>query len=337
MDQYIQPENLFEEPKENLLPKKRFSFLWWGIGGGFLVLICLGIFYTFPPSNFPQGSIVTVKNGDTLSRVARELESRHIVRSAVLFQSISIFIGGDRHILQGDYFFDEPESVWKIASRILSGNHNISQIKITFPEGYTHFQMADLLSSKIPNFDKESFINETKKKEGYLFPDTYFFFSAVTVSEIVEALRFNFERKLEPLRADIRSSGRSEKDIIIMASLIEREATGDEDRAVISGILWNRLGLGIRLQVDATVLYALGKNGDSHVSLEDLKVNSPYNTYRVSGLPPAPIANPGIKAIQAALYPVSSSYLFYLHDKNGMIHYAKTFEEHKKNKERYLN
>src|SRR5690606_36216868 len=116
-------------------------------------------------------------------------------------------------------------------------------------------------------------------------------------------------------------------DTVIMASLIEREAKGDDDRALIAGILYNRLEEGMRLQVDATVAYAAGvKEGELLRSMFD--IDSPYNTYRYGGLPPAPIANPGLLSLEAALHPEPSEYLYYLHDKRGSIHYAKTFAEH---------
>jgi UPF0755 protein len=120
-----------------------------------------------------------------------------------------------------------------------------------------------------------------------------------------------------------------------MASLIEEETATPEDRRIVSGILWKRLSSGMRLQVDATFAYTIGK-GSLELTTEDLKSDSPYNTYRIYGLPPTPIVNPGLDAITAALHPTSSPYVYYLSDKNGVMHYSKTFEEHKLAKAKYL-
>jgi UPF0755 protein len=142
-------------------------------------------------------------------------------------------------------------------------------------------------------------------------------------------------KKTESLNEEISKSKRSLKEIIIMASLIEKEARGEEDRFIISGILWKRIEKGIPLQVDAPFLYILGKES-SELTISDLSTNSPFNTYRYKGLPPAPIGNPGLESIKASLRPTTSPYLYYLHDKNGNIYYAKTYDEHKQNIKKYL-
>lgn len=155
---------------------------------------------------------------------------------------------------------------------------------------------------------------EAQNKEGYLFPDTYFFFDTSSEKDVLYSMSNNFKEKIVSIQSEISASAKSEQNIIIMASIIEREAEGNADRTIISGILWNRISKNMPLQVD-----------------------SAPETYKIKGLPSAPICNPGLKAIEAAMHPVSSSYLYYLHDKNGIIHYAETFAEHKQNKIKYLN
>ena len=162
-------------------------------------------------------------------------------------------------------------------------------------------------------FNKDRFLILTKEKEGYLFPDTYNFFKGDNEDDALRLMSANFEKKVAPLRPQIVLTGKTEKEIITMASIIEREAKGDADRSLISGILWKRLALGIPLQVDAAL-----------------------ETYKTKGLPKSPICNPGLEAIKAAIYPEASNYLYYLHDKDGNIHYARSFEEHKINKLKYL-
>ncbi|MFA6999728.1 MAG: endolytic transglycosylase MltG [Candidatus Paceibacterota bacterium] len=196
---------------------------------------------------------------------------------------------------------------------VIKGDHKIDQIKITFIEGSTNEDIIKLLSDKIPNFNKDAFLNDPRSKQGYLFPDTYFFFPFATPDEILKAMTLNFTKKVSLLDQDIKSSGKSLEDIIIMASILEKEASGKEDIGIISGILWKRIKLGIPLQVDIAP-----------------------TTYKEIGLPEKPINNPGLRAIKAAINPIETPYLFYLHDKDGRVHYAVNFNEHKSNIVKYL-
>jgi len=184
---------------------------------------------------------------------------------------------------------------------------------ITIPEGFDSYQIADVAGAKLKNFNRGVFLALATPLEGRLFPDTYFFYTFDTEVAVVQKLHENFKKKISALEGEILATGKTENDIIIMASLIERESKGDSDRELISGILWKRLKLGMRLQVDAAP-----------------------NTYQTKGLPAAPIANPGLAAITAALRPTESAYLYYLHDKKGNTYYAKTFAEHRANIEKYL-
>ena len=146
----------------------------------------------------------------------------------------------------------------------------------------------------------------------------------------------NFNVKITPeLNAAVAESGRDFSDIVIMASLIEKEAGSRKDAEIISGILWKRIEIGMPLQVDAVFPYIIGKN-TYEVTLQDLEVDSPYNTYKYPGLPIGPISNPGLVSIKAAINPQKTNYLYYLNDTNGVMHYATTFDEHKINKARHV-
>ena len=184
---------------------------------------------------------------------------------------------------------------------------------MTIPEGFNVTEIADVFVLKLTNFNKEKFLSLTKTQEGYLFPDTYFFFTTDTEVEVLHSMSENFDKKIASIRPEIISSGKKEKDTIIMASIIEKESKGNNDRGIISGILWKRLSIKMPLQVDAVP-----------------------ETYKTKGLPKNPIGNPGLEAIKATIYPQSSPYLYYLHDKDGNIHYARTFTEHKQNIKKYL-
>jgi UPF0755 protein len=194
-------------------------------------------------------------------------------------------------------------------------------------------QIAETFSSKLHDFNQLNFLKEAKAFEGTLFFDIYFFLSTDTEKDVINAMRKNFEKKFSPLRKDL--NGFKESQVIIMASIIEKESNGDDDRVAISSILWKRIEDKMPLQVDATFLFLIGKES-SELTRADLGLKSPYNTYINKGLPPGPISNPGIETLTAAMSPVKTQYLFYLHDKDGVVHYAKTFEEHKKNKQKYL-
>jgi len=176
---------------------------------------------------------------------------------------------------------------------------------------------------------------EAIKKEGYLFPDTYIFPAGATEEDVIKEMEENFAKRILPLQTQIRDFKRPLKDVLIMASLVEGEVRTTETRRQVSGILWKRLQLGMPLQVDAVFPYIIGKN-TFEVTTDDLKIDSPYNTYLYVGLPPGPINNPGLDAITAAITPTPSNFLYYLTDLAGQIHYAATHAEHLINRAKYL-
>ena len=289
--------------------QKKFIFY---ILGLVVSLVLINLLFFSVPKNFPVGTILNIKEGSSLRAVSKYLEENHIIHSRVLFETFVIIFEGEKAV-SGDYLFDNRIPVFEVARRISRGDRRLAPIKVTIPEGFNVSEISKAFASKLPNFDADNFILEATKKEGYLFPDTYFFLTTDTEVDVIKSMSDNFEKKILPIRLQIISSGKTEKDIIIMASIIEKESKGDIDRGFISGILWRRLALGMPLQVDADT-----------------------STYKTKGLPKNPIANPGLKAIEAAIYPKSSNYLYYLHDKDGNIHYAKTFAEHVLNKIKYL-
>ncbi len=277
-----------------------------------------------------------IKKGLSLKEIAGSLEKDKVVKSPFLFEVLVIIFGKDRNVMAGDYLFTEPLAVPRVALRLAYGQFNLTPIKVTILEGATLSEMANTFRKIIPIFSKERFLKDTAGKEGYLFPDTYFFFPNVGTDQVIADMEDNFNKKLETLRDDIRKSGRSLKDIITMASLLEREAHTSDDRKIIAGILWKRIKIGMPLQVDAAFLYENGK-GTYQLTTKDLRTDSPYNTYTRKDLPPGPIGNPGLDAILAAIYPKESPYLYYLSDREGNIYYSATFDKHKKNKVLYIN
>ena len=286
-----------------------------------------------PPSAFPVDSIVAVPRGATLTQVARMLEERNLIRSPLWFEIFVRLRGGQRGIIANPYLFDEPVTSWTIARRLLRGELGLSQVRVTIPEGVTAVEIGELLKKNLPAFDQASFMKAVWDKEGYLFPDTYFFLPDETAEGAVETLSLNFERKILSIQKERESFGKQLSDVVIVASLLEKEASKTEDRKIIAGILWKRLAIDMPLQVDAALLYI---NGGRVPTGADTKIDSPYNTYLYRGLPPTPIANPGLDAITAAITPVKTEYFYYLSDDDGVIHYAKTFEEHQENQQKYF-
>ncbi len=304
------PEIPFKRPFNSKSFRKVLVFCVIGI------IIFFILFYSLffsAPKNFPIGQTIKVEQGISLRILSKELKAEKVIRSRVAFETFVILYGGEKHIAPGDYFLENKLPVFEIARRISNRDHHLAAIKITIPEGFDVAEIADTFVSKLDNFNKKDFLIEAQKSEGYLFPDTYFFFSSATELDVFKYMQNNFNKKIAYLLPEMKDSGKNEKEIIIMASIIEREAQGDADRAIISGILWNRIAKKMPLQVDAVP-----------------------ETYKTKGLPENPICNPGIEAIIASIHPKVSSYLYYLHDKNGMVHYASSFVEHKQNIQKYL-
>jgi len=211
-------------------------------------------------------------------------------------------------------------------------------VRVTFPEGWTAHQMAALLESRGITSAKDYLVLVDKeKREGFLFPDTYRIYKNSSAEDIIKKMLDNFDAKLAPdLRLAINSQGKTIFDVITMASIIQNEVKNLDDMKVVSGIFWNRIKIGQALGSDATLTYVLGVKKDRH-SLEETNLDSPYNTYKYKGLPPGPISNPGINSIVAAIYPTDTDYNYFLTDSNsGQTIFSKTFDEHIKNKAKYL-
>ncbi len=295
-------------------------------------------FYIVAPRNFPVNSIYNLRTGQTYSGVASDLKELNYIESEFWFKvSVAVFTFGKRNIIAGDYSFESRENVLTIAWRVSHGGFNTKSVKITLPEGLNSYEIASILENKLPFFDKTKFINlvEAKKMEGYLFPDTYFLAPSISEEEIISLMNSNYNEKIKTLSEDIKKFGKSESDIIKMASILEGEARLYETRQVVAGILWKRISIGMALQVDSSFKYINGKTS-ADLTIDDLKIDSPYNSYTNRGLPPTPISNPGLVAIKASINPVKTPYLYFLTDKDGNMHYASTLEEHAANKVKYL-
>jgi UPF0755 protein len=305
-----------------------------------LPIIALGTyaFVVRPPINFPVGSVVHIPSGASFGEILDVLQEANVIRSPFALRLFVEFSRGDENIRAGDYFFHTPRNLFDVARRMLTGDYGISPVRVTIPEGATRADIVHIFGKRqeFERFNAEAFLATTEGKEGYLFPDTYFFLPTVEAAEVARVLEENFFARTKELADEIEASGHTLTDIVIMASLLEKEGRGLTMRRDIAGVLWNRLEINMPLQVDAVFLAINGKS-TFDLTLNDLAMDSPYNTYRYKGLPPGPIANPGLDSLLAAVTPSDSEYLFYLSDMSGETHYARNFNEHKANKRRYLD
>lgn len=296
------------------------------------------IFYFFlikPPADFPIGTIVKIKEGQNLYQISHTLKKYNVIKSEKLFNFVLRITGQERRLLYGDYYFDKKVNLLGVAHRLSSGDFNVDPVPVTIVEGETVYDIAKKLADTYEGFNEDKFILLAKEDEGYLFPDTYYFLPQVDEESALKAMLDNFNEKVLSVYNN-ETIGRSLDEVIIMASILEKEARTTQTRRIISGILWNRIDIGMPLQVDAVFPYINGKN-TYQLTKKDLKIDSPYNTYIHKGLPSGPIANPSLDAIKAAMNPISSDYLFYLSDRSGNMYYSNDFEGHKINRILYLN
>lgn len=298
-------------PTENV-PNKRNKIRLFVYLGIFTIAIIIVYFTIMRGPKLEKPVIIHISQGDRMPAIAKILEEKRLIRSPLFFQSFVAFFGGDQKINPGDYYFES--SIWLpgVAYRMARGVHNIDPIKITIPEGSNNNEMVKIFEKKLPNFNSDLFNQQSSNLQGQLFPDTYFIYPMTSVDEIIKLMNSTFKNKTKNILIN-GYKNYSQNEILTMASIVEEEANGNSDRDIIAGILWHRLEKGMMLQVDVAPV-----------------------TYKVKGLPPSPITNFGIKSLEATVNPKDSVYLFYLHDKNGMIHLAKTYTEHKNNIRKYL-
>lgn len=288
-----------------------------------------------PPAEFPINELVSVPEGQTVKQVAATLRDEGVIRSPLTFRILIAFMGTERHVRAGDYLFKEPKDIFSVARAISVGAFGLEPNRIRIPEGATTREMAIIYKARLERFNADNFLAQAKPMEGYLFPDTYFFLPNATEATVIETMRQNFDAHIAEIQPQIDAFGKPLEDIVKMASIIEREARNPEDRRLISSVLWNRIKKDMALQVDVTFLYTIGK-GTFQLTVKDLTSDSPYNTYKYKGLPPTPIGSPSLDALQAAVSPTKSDYLFFLADKNGVTHFCKTYSCQEANKRKYF-
>jgi UPF0755 protein len=300
-----------------------------------LCLILVGVtgFFTWvyentkPVSNQNSISSFLILKGAAASVVGNDLQHEGLIRSSLVYKLYLYANNKQRSIVPGEYSLSPNMSLVEIVNQLTKGPQ---EIWVTIPEGLRREEIAQKFAT---SFGKDQtfvdeFLTASSGKEGYLFPDTYLFPKDASPSAVVTKMLDTFDKKVPDIT----------HDQLVMASLIERETRGAAERPIVAGILYKRIEIGMPLQVDASIQYITGKPGNYWpvVLLDDRQIKSAFNTYLNLGLPPAPIANPGLSAMNAAINPQVSDYLYYLHDDKGVIHYAVTLAEHNANIKKYL-
>lgn len=332
------------------------------VAAGLFVVLGLFVYFRhqlyFSKGNNLEGGLVSIEKGDNVGVIAQKLSQKRLISQRAYFMFYYVWNNNLLHRIDpakaGNYQILAGATIPEIARIIAQANLGALQIKVTFPEGLNMEEMASILNenglpgndflklAKIPSTElrqKFKFLEKIPEKaslEGYLFPDTYAFSKDSSAEVIVEKMLTNFGQKFsDDLAKKLENQKKNLADIIIMASIVEKETGNRTDMKNISSVFWNRIRIGQRLQSDATLEYVLGTKKIKH-TIEETKFDSPYNTYQVAGLPPGPVSNPGLDAIVAAIEPGQTEYFFFLTDLNTKnTIFAKTFEEHVTNKARY--
>lgn len=322
---------------------------WTAIAVVAAVLLGAGLFLAFGTSHTIERSdrdageniYMVVKPGTTASEISDRLMQLGVIDSRLRFWWLMKLQGDAGKFKTGTYAFTPHMDEQAVLDKLVAGDTTV--VKFTIPEGFGIKEIAKRLADE-GLVDEQEFLAEAKdfapydymKKrpnvryaaEGYLFPDTYVIHSDVSAEGIMKMMAEDFDTRLTPaLRQQAAAKGLSIHDLITLASLVEKEARYDEDRPIIAQVFFKRLQMGMPLQSDTTLQYLMAGPKED-VSIEDTKINSPYNTYQHEGLPPGPIASPGMKSILAVLNPANTDYLYFVADRQGHNHYSQTYDEH---------
>lgn len=328
-----------------------------------LVVLPLSIYFYFdyavnrPSQNYKEVNY-NLKEGASLESIAKDLRELGVINSENLFTLYVKIYRLYPKFKSGIYTFPSGASLKEVCNQLQSGSNGIS---ITFVEGRRLEEYGIVAASKLSSFNFEKFIEKTKGLEGQLFPDTYFFYTSATEDDVIRVMRNNFDNKMDKLRKseNYKKTKLTDNEIYIVASLLEKESFRGEERRIIAGIIIRRLLRGEILGIDASNQYGIAskkacpeitkktcpdletakkiKWWDPNITLSDLRQDSPYNLRLNAGLPPQPISSFSEESLQAVIENKDSPYNFYLHDRQGNIHYGVTLADHESNISRYLS
>ncbi len=308
------------------------------------VIIAIGFFLFYREGSLAvnktskDSEIFVISPGEGLNSITRRLSTQELIRSRIVFYLTVKQLGIEKKIQAGDFRLSQSMSAKQLAEEL---THGTLDEWVQIIEGLRKEEIAETVTKKL-DFTETEF--NSLAKEGYLFPDTYLVPKQASAGFMVDLLTNTFDQKYTPeMQAKAKKLGLTKDQVVTLASIVEREARSKEAKQQVASILMKRLNEDMPLQVDATIQYLLGyQPGEKswwkrHLSLADLKIDSPYNTYINTGLPPGPISNPGIDAIEAVVNAdPKTPYLFYITGNDNKMHYAKTGEEHAKNVQKFL-
>ncbi|MEA3295910.1 MAG: endolytic transglycosylase MltG [Patescibacteria group bacterium] len=334
----------------------------------FITICCLLFFSVFLIYFAPcySNGIFEIQQGENLITIAENLKAQGYIQSEFPFYAYVALKQKQKELKSGVYFFSSDDTFISIAEKIINGD--TYTIKITIPEGFNLKQIQErLINPTNMGFNREELLDHSLDRvlnkedlkefkikdfknefdflasapdnadlQGFLFPDTYYFYPRRDTKQIINIFLNNFDKKMRSeIRQEIKNQNKTIFDTITMASLLEKEVRSLEDKKIVSGILWKRLKINMPLQICATIVFITDKKSVG-VSIDDTKIDSPYNTYKYRGLPIGPICSPGIDSIKATLYPEHSEYLYYLSTPDKKTIFSKTLKEHNIAKAKYL-
>lgn len=336
-----------------------------------IIFIILFGFYGLILIYFPEegGEVVNfeIKEGTGVNQISRNLYDEGLIKNKFVFETYIWARQLENKIQAGEFELNKGINIYNLVAKLTSGEALIKEKNITIIEGWNLRDIREYLDGEdvkqigdlfglagfpatdytlhldlphMKDFSSEYTFLESKPKnislEGYLFPDTYRIFRDATAEDVIYKMLDNFDSKLEDeLRQEIKRQGKTIHQVITLASIVEREARGEENKKLVAGIFLNRLKAGMPLQSDATVNYITQKQ-DLRPSIQDTKIDSFYNTYKYKGLPIGPICNPGLESIKSVIYPKANDYWYFLTTPEGEFIYSKTHDEHVINKQKYL-
>lgn len=343
---------LVQKNKKSLFLKKKFF-----IPIIFLLVLAIfaltSVFYVKnavkKPMSFSTEEVnFTVREGESTTKIGENLEDAKLIKNSFTFLLYLKYKGQAAKIQAGDYKLARNLSMLQIMEILTKGK--VTSGKITIPEGWTTKQIQEEVIKKGIGSEKDfqaalnkrydySFLSEGDSQgdlQGFLFPETYFLSSKPTSEEVVDKMLKQFAKEADPkIKAGVGKNGLTYYEILTLASIVEREVTSSEDKRKVASVFLNRLENGIKLDSCATVEYVLGTK-KRILSSEDIAIDSPYNTYKIAGLPPTPISNPGLESIEAVLNPENTDYIFFFSGKDGKTYFSKTQDEHESLKAKYL-
>lgn len=312
-----------------------------------IVLILLGVSYLLVSHyihkvpSVPQDMIVRIPKGAGLKDISSKLEQSAVIKNDKLFILYVMSEGRQNDLKAGEYKFDKGSTMSEVVSKIVAGD--VLLYRVTIPEGLTVKEIAELLG-KNGVVDEQEFILEIQNKEllrellgknaisfeGYLFPETYSYSRVPSSQELIRLMVDRFKAVYEPLK-DLRDKvNLTDKEVLTLASIIEKETGAAFERPMISAVFHNRLRIGMKLDSDPTVIYGMGERYAGNLRRRDLREVTEYNTYVIKGLPPGPIANPGKASILATLNPADVNYLYFVSKGDGTHHFSPNYREHQR-------